>query len=140
MRGELDLIGCEIELLEHLAGVTMAEDRVGGEIVGGVHEVRVGGWGLAGSADSRFGVADDAVVDVDHAGLEERGEGEDDGGGVAAGVGYEAGVADFVAMELGAAVYGFGLELCCVGGIGVLEFVDGAVARRAGGARRRSGR
>ncbi len=67
------------------------------------------------------------MVDVDYAGPEERGEGEDDGGGVAAGVGYEAGVADFVAVKLGGTVYGFGLDPCRVSGIGVLELVDGAV-------------
>ena len=75
MRGELDLIGCEMELLEQLAGVAVAEDRVGGEIVGGVHEVGLRGRGFACAADSGFGVADDAVVEIDHAGLDERGRG-----------------------------------------------------------------
>ena len=32
MRGELDLGGCEMELLEELAGVAVAEDVVGGEV------------------------------------------------------------------------------------------------------------
>src|SRR5271156_5187693 len=116
-----------MELLEHLAGVTMAEDRVGGEIVGGVHEVSAGSGRFAGSADSGFGVADDAVVHVDYAGLDEWGESEDDGGGVAAGIGYEARVADFVAVEFGTAVVGFGLKLRGLDGVGVVELVDGAI-------------
>ena len=127
MRGELDLLGGEMELFEHLADVTMTEDRVGGEIVGGVHEVGVGSRGLAGSADSGLGVGDDAVIDVDYARPEERGEGEDHGGGVTAGISYEAGSADCVAVKLGGTVYGFRLELCGVGGVGVVELVDGSV-------------
>ena len=111
MRGELNLICGEVELLEQLAGVAVAEDRVGGEIVGGIHEVGLGGGRLAGAADAGFGVADDAVVEIDEAGAEERGEREDDGGGVAAGIGDEAGRGDLVAMQLGGAVDGFGLEL-----------------------------
>ena len=60
--GELDLVGGEVKLLEELAGVAMAVDGVGGEVVSGVHEVSLGGGGLAGSADAGLGVADDAVV------------------------------------------------------------------------------
>jgi hypothetical protein len=124
---ELDLAGGQMKLLEHLAGVTVAEDGVGGEVVGGVHEVGVGGGGFAGSADAGLGVADDAVVEVDEAGLEERSEGEDDGGCVAAGVGDEARGADLVAMQLGAAVDGLGLQHGGLLRVGVVKFVDGAV-------------
>ena len=127
MRGELDLVRGEVKLLEQLAGVAMAEDGVGGEIVGRVHEVGLGGGGFAGAADSGLGVADDAVVEIDEAGLNEGSQGEDDGGGVAAGVGDEACVGDLVAVEFGAAVDGFGLEVGGVLGVGVVEFVDGAV-------------
>ncbi len=67
------------------------------------------------------------MVDVDQAGLDEWGQGEDDGGGVAAGVGDEARVADLVAVEFGTAVDSFDLELRGVGGVGVVELVDGAV-------------
>ena len=52
MRGELDLIRLQMELLQQLSGVAMAEDRVGGEVVGGVHEVSLGGGSFAGAADS----------------------------------------------------------------------------------------
>ena len=71
MRRELDLICCQMELLEQLAGVAMAEDRVGGEIVGGIHEVGLGGRCFAGSADSGLCVADDAVVEIDQTGLQQ---------------------------------------------------------------------
>src|SRR5579862_2213167 len=105
----------------------MAKDGVGGEVVGGVDEMCVGGWGFSGAADSGLGVGDDAVIDVDEASLNEWGEAENDGGGVAAGVGDEAGVADFVAVQFGTAVDGLGLQPGCSCGIGVLEFIDGAV-------------
>jgi len=50
MRGELNLAGFEVELFEEFAGVAMAEDGVGGEIVGGVHEVRDCGCRFSGAA------------------------------------------------------------------------------------------
>ncbi len=87
VRSELDLVRLEMKLFEEFAGVSMAEDRVGGEIVRGVHEVGgAGGSSFSGAADSGFGVADDAVVDIGEAGLKERGECEDDRGRVAAGL------------------------------------------------------
>ena len=49
------------------------------------------------------------------------------GGGVAAGVGDEARLSDLVAMQLRASVDGFGLELCGVFGVRVVQLVDGAV-------------
>ena len=90
----------------------MAEDVVGGEIVGGIHEVGLGGGGFASPADAGLGVADDAVVDIDQTGAEQRREREDDGGGVAARVGDEAGAGrgELGAMEFGAAEDGLGLE------------------------------
>ena len=94
MRRELDLVGGEVELLEQLAGVAVAEDGVGGEVVGRVHEVRLGGGSFARAADAGLRVGDDAVVEVEQAGADERREREDDGGGVAAGVGDEARVCD----------------------------------------------
>ena len=65
MRGELDLVRSDVKLLEQLAGVAVAEDRVGREIVGGVHEVGFGRGCFACAADSGLGVADDAVVEID---------------------------------------------------------------------------
>ena len=41
MRSELNLIRAKMQLLEQFAGVAMAEDRVGGEVIGGVHEVSI---------------------------------------------------------------------------------------------------
>ena len=67
------------------------------------------------------------MIDVDEVGLNERREGEDGRRGIASWVGDEASAADLVAVELGGAVDGFGLKLSGVLGVGVFEFVDGAV-------------
>ena len=64
VRRELDLVFAEVELFEQLSGVAMAEDVVGGEIVGRIHEVGLRGGGLAGSADTGLGVADDELLRV----------------------------------------------------------------------------
>ena len=61
VRRELDLVVGEVELLEELAGVAMAEDGVGGEVVGRVHEVGVGGGRFARAGDAGLGVGDDAA-------------------------------------------------------------------------------
>ncbi len=127
MRREDDLLARELKLLEELAGVAVAEDGVGGEVVGRVHEVRGGGGRFARAGDAGFGVGDDAVVEIDDVGADERSEREDDGGGVAAGVGDEAGGFDLGGVELGRAVDGFGLELRGAVRVGVVELVDGAV-------------
>lgn len=127
MGGEDDLFAGELKLLEELAGVAVAEDGVGGEVVGRMHEVRGGGGRFAGAGDAGFGVGDDAVGEVDDVGAHEWSEREDDGGGVAAGVRDEAGVADGRRVELGRAVDGFGLEFGGAVGVGVVELVDGAV-------------
>ena len=79
------------------------------------------------ATDSGFGVADNAVVEVDEACLNEGSQGEDDRGGVAAGVGDEASVADLVSVKLGAAVDGFGLEEGRVLGVGVFELIDASI-------------
>ena len=126
VRRELELVGGQVELLEHLSGVAMAKDGVGRKVVGGVHEVGVGGGRFASSADAGFGVADDAAIEVDEIGAEQGSQRENDGRGVAAGVGYEAGLGDGRAVELGGAVDGFGLQ--GGGGGGVFEIVDGSVA------------
>jgi len=116
-----------VQLLQQLAGVAMAEDRVGREVVGCVHEVSFGGGCFACAADSGFRIADDAVIEVDYASLNQWGKREDDRGRVTAGIGYDAGVADLVAMEFGAAVDGFRLKLRSMFRVGVFEFVDFAV-------------
>ena len=122
---ELDIVCREAELFEQLAGVAMAEDGVRREVVGGVHEVGFGGRRLACAGDATLGVADDAVVDVDEACAKDWGEREEDGGGVAAGVGDETCVGDGFAVEFGTAVDGFLLDGRGCGGVGVVQFVDG---------------
>src|SRR5271154_2337132 len=109
MRRELNLIRFQMELFEQFAGVTMTKDRVCGEIIGGVHEVGVCRGCFSCSAHSGFCVANDAVVNINQACLEQRCESEDDRGGVAAGIGNETGLLDGVAVELGATVDSLGL-------------------------------
>ena len=60
--GELDLIASEVKLFEELAGVPVVEHGVGGEIVGGVHEVSGRRGSLACAGDAGFRVGDDASV------------------------------------------------------------------------------
>lgn len=127
MRGELNLVGLEMKLFEEFARVAMAEDGVRGEVVGGVHEVGFFTWSLACSADARLGIADDAVFHINEAGLEQRREREDDGGCVAPGISDKTSLADLVAMELGAAIDRFCLQVCCALGVSILKAVDGAI-------------
>ena len=77
----------------------MAEDGVGGEVVGGVHKVRVGRGCFAGPADSRFCVGDDAAAKVDEIGAKERRKREDDRRSITTGVCDQAGVGDGGAVE-----------------------------------------
>ncbi len=97
--------------------MAMAEDRVGGEVVGGVHEVGLGGGALAGAADAGLRVADDAVFEIDQAGLQQGREREDDGGRVAAGIGDEARLGDLRRVQLGRAEDGLCLELAASCGV-----------------------
>jgi hypothetical protein len=127
MRGELNLICAKMQLLEKFAGVAMAEDGVGGEIVGGVHEVRVCRGGFAGSTDSGLCVADDAMGHVHQACLKQGREREDDGGGVAAGVGDEACAGNLVAVELGRSIDCLGLQRGGEIWICVVQLINGAV-------------
>src|SRR5665213_2725223 len=112
MRCELDLVRAEMELFEQLAGVAMAEDRIRGEVIGSGHEVGLRCGGLSCSADSGFCIADDPMIEVDYASLQQGCEREDDRGRVAAGVGHEPGSPDGVAVQLRATVDCLRLQLC----------------------------
>ena len=96
-----DLVVREVKLLDQLAEVAVSKDGVDRQVVGCVHEVRRDCRRLSGSAHTGLGVADDAVVEIDDAGLQQRGKREDDGGGVAAGVRDEPGVGDRRRVQLG---------------------------------------
>src|SRR5258708_18644487 len=127
MRGELNLICCEMELLEQLSGVAMTEDRVRRKIVGGMHEVGLCRRGFSCSAHPRLGIADDTVSNVDETSLKKRRKCEDDRGGIASGVGNEAGRPDFVAMQFRTSI-----DCICLQSVGsfriyVRQTVHGAV-------------
>src|ERR1700760_3629666 len=105
----------------------MSEDCICREIVGGVHEVGVGRRGLTSTAYSRFGVADDSVLHVDQASLKQRREGENDRGGVAAGVGNQTCLPDLVPVKLRASVDSFCLQSGGVLRVCILQMVDSSI-------------
>ncbi len=121
---ELNLICRQMKLFEQFAGVTMTKDGVGGEIVGGMHEVRLCRCGFSGSAHTGLRIADDSVFNVDEASLKQRREREDDRGRVASGVGNQTGVPDLVAMQFRTSVDRFRLQLGGEFRVGILQPVD----------------
>ena len=127
VRREGDLVGCDSDLLEEFSGVSMGEEAVGGEIVGGRHEMGFCGGSFARTTDAALGVGDDAGGEVDDASGDEGLDGENDGGGVAAGIGDEASITNLSAMKLGHTVDGFGLRGGGERGGFIVKFVDGAI-------------
>ena len=51
----------DADLLQQFAGVAMREDAVGGEIVGRIHEMRLGGGRFARAAHAALRIGNDAV-------------------------------------------------------------------------------
>ena len=90
LRGEAELALFEAGDLEHFGDVAMVQDGVRREVFGDLAEAGFEAGLASRAADAGFGVADDAGGAIDHAGFDERAEGEVGGGGVAAGVGDEA--------------------------------------------------
>src|SRR5580704_215212 len=127
MRGELNLIRFNMELFEQFSGVAMSEDSVRREIVCRVHEVSLGRRSFAGPAYSGLRIADNTVRNIDEPSLKQRRKCKDDGGGVASGVGNEAGLSDRVAMQLGTSIDCFFLQLFGMFGVYVRQTVHGAV-------------
>src|SRR5258707_14821910 len=109
MRGELNLICVKMELLEQFSGMTMSEDCVCGEIVGGVHEMGLCRRGLSSSAHSGLRIADNTVVNIDETSLKQGRQCEDNRSGIASGVGNEAGLPDLAAMQLRTSIDCLGL-------------------------------
>src|ERR1019366_9785187 len=87
MRRELEVVRFETELLEYLAGVAMPEDRISREIAGHIHEMRRRRCMLTSTGNARLGIGDDAVAEVNHPGLYQRRQRENDRCGIAAWVG-----------------------------------------------------
>src|ERR1700744_4590257 len=129
MRGELNLLARELQLLAKFAGVAVVEDRVGGEVAGGIHEVRSGRGQLASTGDAGLGVGDDADLEVNEVGANEWSETEDDRGRIAARVGDEARGPDLSGVQLGRTIDGLGLQLRGAFRVSVVQLVDGAILR-----------
>src|SRR5882724_2688112 len=82
----------------------MGEQVVGFEILVDLDEMEVAAWLFTCSGGAGFAVADDLAAIGDPIGLGEWAEREDHAGGVAAGIGDEAGLGDFVGVKFGQAV------------------------------------
>ena len=111
LRGERELRLGKTGVLEDFRDMAVMEDRVGREVLGRFAEVSLEGGLAAGAGDAGLGVADDAGGEIEDPGLDEGTESEIGGGGVAAGIGDEAGAADLVAVELGKTVDGGGEQV-----------------------------
>src|SRR5665213_1256057 len=98
MRRELEVVRIETELLENLAGVAMPEDLISREIAGHIDEMRRRRCVLTSTGNARLGIGDDVVVEVNHLGLHQRRQCENDGRGVASWIGDQAPSGDFRAM------------------------------------------
>ena len=131
-KGELRLI--ETGDHQHFSNVPMIEHRVDGEIIGDLAEAGFETGLAPGTAHPGLGVADDAGGSISHAGGDQGLNGEIRGGGVTAGVSYQACASDALAAELGKSVDGLGEQL----GRGVLVLVParigGGVAKAEGAA------
>lgn len=96
------------QLLLDLRGVSVARDSIGVDVLVRGDEVGLLAGRAPGPRDPRFGVDDDVL---DHAGAGERGEREQGGRRVAAGVGDQVGPGDLLAVSLGEAIDGLSQEL-----------------------------
>lgn len=134
LRSEAELAFFKQRIHEDFGYVAVLEERVGGKVLGDFAEARFEAGFSARAGDAGFRVADDAGIEIDGAGVDEGAEGEVGSGGVAAGIGDEAGVLDGVAEELREAVGGFGKELRggVFFGVPAFENVDCAEAEGAG--------
>jgi len=90
MSGEDDAIFGQAGVLENFGRVAMREEVIGLEIFVDLDEVEVATGIFACAAGAGLAVADDAGAAGDEAGFGEGAQGENDAGGVAAGIGDEA--------------------------------------------------
>ena len=107
LSGEAELGFFEIGILKDFGDVAVVEERVGREVFGDLAEGGLLAGLTASAGDATLGIANYTGVEMDGTGVDERPDRQIGGGGVAAGVGNEAGVLDGVAIELGQTVGGF---------------------------------
>ena len=107
MRGENHAVFGQAGVLENFRSMTMGEQVVGLEIFVDFDEVEVATRIFAGATGSGLAIAHDAAGAGEEAGIGKRAEGEDDAGGVAAGIGEKTGLGDLRGIEFGKTIDGF---------------------------------
>src|SRR5208282_5376008 len=107
MRRENELRFGEAGVLENFGRVAVREKIVGFEIFVDFDELQIAPGIFACAAGTGFAIADDVLVWSDKTGFGERAQSEDDAGGVAAGIGDQAGFGDFFGIQFGKAVDSF---------------------------------
>ena len=112
--------------LQHLGHVPVRQDGVGREVLGDLAEAGLEAGLAARAADARFGVADDARGAVDHAGFDQRPDGQVGGRRIAARVGHQARAGNALAAEFRQPVDGLGQQFR----LGVRLLVPGRVVLR----------
>src|SRR6266851_3010173 len=107
MRGENHAVFGQAGVLENFRGVAMREKVIGLEIFVDFNEMEVATGIFAGATGSGLAIAHNAAAGCDEASIGERPQGENDAGGIAAGVGEEAGLGNFRGIKLREAINGF---------------------------------
>ena len=91
MRREDELFRQYAKLLQNFSGVAMVEDRVGGKVLRHFNEMSFLCGLLARTGNSRLGIADHAVIQVNQPRADQRRQRQNDGRGITAGIGYQRG-------------------------------------------------
>ena len=91
MRREDQLFRQYAKLLQNLSGVAMIEDRVGGKVLCHFNKMCFLRGLLACAGNAGLGIADHAVIQVNQSCADQRRQRQDDGRGIAAGIGHQRG-------------------------------------------------
>ena len=141
MRRENDGRRIDPDLLQQFAGVAMREHAIRGEIVGRIHEMRLGGGRFARAAHAALRVGNDAVLagrqDLRRPAASARGSPMSHS---SPDWPPAARPTICAAMQLRHAINGLRLNVHRLRRAFIFEFVDGAIGRLRSAAMRRSGR
>src|SRR5947209_17107619 len=98
MRREDELLRQKPKLLQNFSGVAMIEYGVGRKVLRHFNEMGFLRGLFASARDAGFGVADNAMIQINQAAADERRESQDDGCGIAACIRHQRGLLQLVAM------------------------------------------